>query len=133
MVAPVVVRVREFAPEVTKLAAISIFPASLIDLAALIISIVNDRPAVRATDEVAAIVTSKAAEVSRIPREVRAVWVPPAMVGDVPRTTLPEPVDAVNDVVVFAVPLPVEVKNAGCANTLPANLAREPGVPVADV
>ena len=73
LVAAVVVRVRELAPDVTKLAAISIFPASLIDLAALIISIVNERPAVRATDEVAAIVTSKAAEVSRIPREVNAV------------------------------------------------------------
>jgi len=75
-VAPVVVNVKEFAPEVVNAAAvvsvpaISILPANLIVLAALTTSRVTVRPAVNVVEETAARVTSNAAEVSRIPRPV---------------------------------------------------------------
>ena len=81
LVLPVVVRVRAFAPLVVKLPARSILPANLIVLAALIMSRVSMRPAVNAELETAASVTSKAALVSRIDREVRESAVPPLMSG----------------------------------------------------
>lgn len=127
------VNVKAKAPVVVKLLARSIFPASLTVFAALIKSNVSDLPAVNAVEEVAARVTSNAADVSLIPRVVRPVWVPPAIAGAVANTTFPDPVEVVNEVVVLAVPLPVDVKNAGCTNVLPASLERAPGVPVADV
>jgi hypothetical protein len=58
LVAPVEVRVTLLAPEVTRFPAISMLPASLILLAALTISRVSVRPAVRVVEETAARVTS---------------------------------------------------------------------------
>jgi len=82
-VVPVVVRVVLNAPLVVRLPARSMLPASLIVLAALTISRVNVRPAVKVAEDAAAIVTSYAADVSRIPRLVIAVCVPPLIVGEV--------------------------------------------------
>lgn len=81
LVAPVVVNVKEFAPEVIKSAARVKLPLNLSVLAALTRSNVNVLPAVSAVDDVVAIVTSNAAEVSLIPKLVIAVCVPPFMVG----------------------------------------------------
>lgn len=81
LVAPVVVNVKEFAPEVIKSAAIVRLPLNFSVLAALTKSSVSVLPAVNAVDDVAAIVTSNAAEVSLIPKLVIAVCVPPFMVG----------------------------------------------------
>jgi hypothetical protein len=55
-----------------------------------------------------------------------------AKVGEVTRTTFPEPVEEVKAVVVFAVAFPVDDRNAGCVAMFPARRARVPGVPVAD-
>ena len=79
-----------------------IFPPSLTVLAALTTSMVRARAAVNVVDDVAPIVTSKAAEVSLIPKVVIAECVPPVIVGDVPNTTDPEPVEVVTPVPPFA-------------------------------
>jgi len=55
-----------------------------------------------------------------------------AKVGDVAKTTFPEPVEDVNAVVVFAVPLPVEDRKDGCVAILPERRVSVPGVPVAE-
>lgn len=131
-VAPVVVNVRALAPDVVKFAARSRLPASFKVLAALTISIVNVRPAVRAVEDVAAIVTSNAAEVSRTPNPVNAVCVPPEIDGLVANTTLPDPVEDVQDGAAELVPSPVCPRNALVVEVFPASLVRVPGVPVAD-
>jgi hypothetical protein len=55
-----------------------------------------------------------------------------AKVGDVVRTTFPEPVDEEKAVLVFAVPFPTEYKNPGAVAVTPARRESVPGVPVAD-
>lgn len=115
----VAVRVNPNAPDVVNDDAVvnvppsAIFPAREMLLSAFCIFKVNVLAALRTGFDVAVIATLNAAEVSLSENVVSAVMLPPEIVGDVARTTLPEPVDDVKDVDVFAVPLPVEVKNDG--------------------
>src|ERR1700731_5372984 len=81
LVEPVVVRVSELAPLVMKAAASVKLPPSFTVRAALTMSIVSVRPAVKVVLDVAAIVTSNAADVSRMARPVKPVSLPPAIVG----------------------------------------------------
>ena len=82
LVEPVVVSVSALAPEVVKAAAVVRFPAKFTVRAASFSVSVRVLPAVRFS--VLARVKSKAPEpVDRIPRPVRAVCVPPLMVGEV--------------------------------------------------
>ena len=82
-------------PEIVAFAVTVRFPCSFTVLEALSKSKVRVLPAVNAVVEVAAKVTSKAAEVSLMARPVSPVMLPPAMVGAVARTALPVPVTAV--------------------------------------
>jgi hypothetical protein len=93
LVAPVVVKVRELAPTVVKLAAILRSPLSFTVLAALTTSNVNARPAVSAIEDVAPTETSNAALVSRRPRVRRLVILvkPAIVVAVVPRETADVP------------------------------------------
>jgi hypothetical protein len=83
LVEPVVVRVTGFAPEVEKLPLRFRFPLRTILLEAFATSIVTERPAVKAKEEVAAKVTSNAAEVSLIASVDVPVIDAPVIVGDV--------------------------------------------------
>jgi len=86
--------VNEIVPvaSVVKLAPNDKLPPSLTLRAALTTSSVTVRPAVKVVELVAATVTSYAALVSRIANPVRAVMLPPAIVGLVASTILPLPV-----------------------------------------
>ena len=66
-------------------------------LDALFKSNVNVLDAVRAGDDVAAKITSNAAEVSRSPNVVVPVKLPPVITGFVASTGVPVPDDAVHD------------------------------------
>ena len=94
VVAAVDVNVNAKLPDVEKLLAMSMLPASLIVLVALVTSNVNVRPAVKATELVAASVKSNAALVSRranVPTLVILVDVP-EKVGLLLKTKFPVPV-----------------------------------------
>jgi hypothetical protein len=110
--------------------AILTVPLNVVAFARFNAPVVNPEPTVIEP----VVIVDQSDAVAAIPEALMVSITGVVIVGDVARTTLDPavPVLDINDVVVFAVPFPVEAKKDVCAAVLPARRARVPGVPVAD-